>query len=220
MYKVTKLIEFAPGTGDDPRARLLARLAEAARALEVVRSVVNRSLPGNLNGGDLVWHVQYPDRAAYDRSLTGSAWRDVEGLLADASVAGEESVGYEAGPIGVRQPDLSGGIFRVLLLSVLDGTPQAIVERFEAELQAMPRYISSIRNWQLSRVADSSGARPWTHVWEQEYEDVSGLLGPYMRHPYHWGYIDRWFHPESPDQIVDTYLCQCFCRFEKGVIRG
>ena len=180
--------------------------------------MVNCSLPGNLNGGDLVWHVQYPDRAAYDRSLTGSAWRDVEGLLADASVAGRKV--WVMKRAGVRQPDLSGGIFRVLLLSVLDGTPQAIVERFEAELQAMPRYISSIRNWQLSRVADSSGARPWTHVWEQEYEDVSGLLGPYMRHPYHWGYIDRWFHPESPDQIVDTYLCQCFCRFEKGVIRG
>lgn len=81
MYKVTKLIEFAPGTGDGPRARLLARLAEAARALEVVRSVVNCSLPGNLNGGDLVWHVQYPDRAAYDRSLTGSAWHDVEGVV-------------------------------------------------------------------------------------------------------------------------------------------
>jgi hypothetical protein len=46
------------------------------------------------------------------------------------------------------------------------GTPQTIVEWFEAELQAMPRYISSIRNWQLSRVAGSPGARPWTHVWE------------------------------------------------------
>jgi hypothetical protein len=99
----------------------LARLAEAARAPEVVRSVVNCSLPGNQNGGDLVWHVQYPDRAAYDRSLASSAWRDVEGLLADASVVGEESVGYEAGPIGVWRPDLSAGIFRVLLLSVLTG---------------------------------------------------------------------------------------------------
>ena len=99
------------------------------------------------------------------------------------------------------------------------GTPDHIVRQFEAETLAMPRYIGAIRNWRLSRVTKATGARAWTHVWEQEYADPGGLLGPYMTNPYHWARVDRWFDPECPEHIVDTRLCHSFCAIGRSVLR-
>ena len=82
----------------------------------------------------------------------------------------------------------------------------------------MPYYIPAIRNWQLSRAEEATGARRWTHVWEQEYADAGGLMGPYMMHPYHWARIDRWFDPECPDRIVDARLCHSFCAMKASVL--
>ena len=82
----------------------------------------------------------------------------------------------------------------------------------------MGLYIPTIVNWQVSRVLEASGARPWTHVWEQEYEDISGLHGAYMLHPHHWGYIDRWYDPECTDYMIDTHLCHTFADFHGGGI--
>ena len=63
-------------------------------------------------------------------------------------------------------------------------------------------------------MVQAEGARPWTHVWEQRYDALDGLMGDYMMHPYHWARVDRWFDPESPDWIVDTHLCHSFCRYQ------
>ena len=40
------------------------------------------------------------------------------------------------------------------------------------------------------------GTSAWTHVFEQEFTDVEGLMGPYLMHPIHWAVVDRWFDPE------------------------
>ncbi|MDV6240320.1 antibiotic biosynthesis monooxygenase family protein [Rhodococcus opacus] len=71
-------------------------------------------------------------------------------------------------------------------------------------------HVRTIGTSQLSRVHESAGSARWTHVWEQEYANLDGLLGPYMTHPYHWAHIDRWFGPERGPRIV-TRLCQGFC---------
>jgi hypothetical protein len=69
--------------------------------------------------------------------------------------------------------------------------------RFEADLLEMPAHIPQILNWRLSRALplpwNSAKCAPWTYVWEQEFESLDDLLGPYMLHPDHWAYIDRWF---------------------------
>ncbi len=75
----------------------------------------------------------------------------------------------------------------------------------------MPRYVRTITSWQLSRVERAIGASPWTHVFEQEFTDVEGLMGPYLMHPIHWAYVDRWFDPECPDVIVRDRVCHSFC---------
>ncbi len=50
----------------------------------------------------------------------------------------------------------------------------------------MPRFVPTIQAWQLSRVDEAIGTTQWTHVFEQEFTDVDGLMGPYLMHPVHW----------------------------------
>jgi hypothetical protein len=82
----------------------------------------------------------------------------------------------------------------------------------------MPRHVRSIRRWQLSTPLEATGSRAWTHVWEQEYDDLAGLHGPYMLHPCHWGEVDRWFDPEDPEWLIDPLLCHSFCETDAAVI--
>jgi Stress responsive A/B Barrel Domain len=112
-------------------------------------------------------------------------------------------------------PFAGARVKRTLLLRVRPGTPDATVRRFEAELAAMPRHITSIRSWALSR---TTGA--WTHVWEQEFADLDGLTGEYLRHPYHWTCVDRWFDSESPRHIVEPAIAHLFRWAEGPVLSG
>ncbi|MBO9696742.1 MAG: Dabb family protein [Sphingopyxis sp.] len=207
MFKLTRLVTLA-----DP-ARL-APLADELRALarmhEAWRTLVAPTLPGSHFGGDLLAHFVFD--SAGQRDAFGTA---LAPLLAGNAVDGAD---YQGSPDGKQAPDLANGVYRVLLLSVDDGTDPESVAQFEAETRMMPHYISAIRNWQLSRIEAAIGERRWTHVWEQEYAGAEGLLGPYMLHPYHWARIDRWFDPECPERIVDARLCHSFCALEASIL--
>ena len=98
-------------------------------------------------------------------------------------------------------------LFSSLLLTVRAGASGAAVARFEADLLAMPAHISTIRSWSLARVVGDS---PWTHVWEQEFAEVTGLTGAYLGHPHHWAVVDGWFDPEMPDRVVEPVLAHLF----------
>ncbi len=212
MYKATHLISIAPGTDEAARNDLIGRLQ--ASAPSAARVHVAPTLPGVFNGRDLIVHHQFENAAGWNTARSA-----VDALLADPLVSGSERVAYE--DVLVRdadRTDAGGGVYRALLLSVRPGVEEDRVRRFEAELAEMPSYIRSIRNWQLSRVAEADGTRPWTHVWEQEYDSMDGLMGPYMIHPHHWAWIDRWFDPEGTDWIVDTQLCHTFCAIEDPII--
>lgn len=145
----------------------------------------------------------------------GVTW-DLTADVAPASVLPDLPASADAVPllpVASRTVALSGPrVKRTLLLAVRSGTAQDVVERFEADLIAMPEHISTIRSWALSRV---DTARPgvstqWTHAWEQEFATVEGLTGEYLLHPYHWGYVDRWFDPEVPESIVEPALAHLF----------
>lgn len=210
MYKLTRLVTLADPAG-------VSALADEIHALATVhaayRQLVAPTLAGSHFGGDLLAHFAFDgavQRSDFDAALAP--------LLATPAVASVDGVAYQSGPGGRSDPGLANGVYRVLLLGVDEGTDPTLVERFEAETRTMPYYIPAIRNWQLSRIDEAIGARRWTHVWEQEYADAGGLMGPYMMHPYHWARIDRWFDPECPDRIVDARLCHSFCAMEASVL--
>lgn len=115
---------------------------------------------------------------------------------------------------GEREPGLRDGIWRTLLLRSRPEQDTALVAQLERDLLRMPDYMPGIRNWQLSRVCSDSS---WTHVWQQEYSRLEDLQGEYLVHPYHWGWVDRWFDPEFAEWTVDA-ISHAFCPLQESLL--
>ncbi|MNO63314.1 Stress responsive A/B Barrel Domain protein [compost metagenome] len=158
-----------------------------------------RNLPGCWGAGDFSIELRGHDAAGL-QALPGIARVD---RLSHARVGG-----------GERAPGLSGGVLRTLLLRVRADVPASQVEALERELLAMPDYMAGIRNWQLGRVTSASD---WTHVWQQEFAEVSNLHGEYLLHPYHWGWVDRWFDPAFPEWTVEA-ICHAYCPLPESIL--
>jgi hypothetical protein len=182
---------------------LLTGVSAGAVRAAAPGALVAESLKPNIFGGDLICSSQGLDpRSVVTLDGSGEAdWAIFETVA--------EGQGAAKGP---------GGIYRCLLLSVMEGAPAAVAAQFERETMGMPGHISTILRWRLARVTAGGGARRWTHVWEQEFADPEGFSGEYMLHPYHWSFIDRWFDIESPERIVDRRICNSLCAIDRPVL--
>jgi hypothetical protein len=202
MFSVTRLIHLAPDTDVPAVVGKLRNLADPCDAENVV---IGPTLPGTRNGGDILMNLRFRDR---------NGWTTVAQRFATAFTASEvihlDGAEYHGVTSQTGASDRAT-VFRTLLLRVSPDTDDATVERFEADLRLMPRYVRTITWWQLSRVEHAVGAAPWTHVFQQGFTDVDGLMGPYLMHPIHWAYVDRWFDPECPEVIVRDRVCHSFC---------
>ncbi len=208
MYSVTRLIDVAePG-----RDRMVAALRGAASGAGALGWVVEPTLPGSRNGGDILAHLRFASKGQWDCAATGFAE-----ALDDPAVGRVNGAAYSGLP--AHRAQKPGTVYRALLLSVQPDTDHDTVARFEAELQLMPRYVRTISDWQLSRVEEATGVSAWTHVFEQLFTDAGGLMGPYLMHPIHWALVDRWFDPECPDVIVRDRVCHSFCQSDAAVLR-
>lgn len=206
MFNVTRLLDVDPGERD----RVLLSVRSAAERSGAQRWIVEPTDPGSRNGGDILAHLRFTDRSHWQLAEPHFAE-----ALADPAVTQVNGATYTGEPTCSDSP---GTVYRALLLRVQPDTPPETVARFEDELRSMPRYVNTIRAWQLSRVQESIGASAWTHVFEQEFTDVDGLLGPYLMHPIHWAVVDRWFDPETTDVIVRDRLCHSFCSMTHPVL--
>lgn len=186
--------------GRPDRERVLADLQAAAAHSGAVRSVVAPTLPGSRNGGDILLHLRFDDPQA-------AADTEVDAALSDPAISRVNGATYR----GSAVRSSAGTVYRALLLRVSPEADPATVADFERELAMMPRYVPTIAAWQLSRVDEAIGTTGWTHVFEQEFTDVDGLMGPYLMHPVHWAVVDRWFDPETTDVVVRDRVCHSFC---------
>lgn len=207
MYNVTRLLDVA----DEHRDRILTLTRASAEATGARHRLVEPTLPGVRNGGDILVHLRFDSPSQW---LTAA--EDFTAILGDPAITHVNGVGYRGTP--TPNGGRPGTIYRALLLRVLPDTDADTVSRFEEELASMPRFIPTIRAWQLSRVDDAVGTSRWTHVFEQEFSDVDALMGPYLMHPIHWAVVDRWFDPECPDVIIRDRVCHSFCRCDSPVL--
>jgi hypothetical protein len=198
MYNVTSLIHT------DARDTVVTAVRDAVR--EVPDALVEVTLPGVRNGGDVLMHLRFPDESAW-----AAVSARVDEVLSTPAVTHVDSARYRGHHVGAAEP--GGSVYRALFLRVAPDTPDDVLAQFEADLAALPRYVSTITAWQLSRVETAFGASPWTHVFSQRFTDLDGLTGPYLMHPIHWAYVDRWFDPECPEYIVRERVCHSFCRY-------
>jgi hypothetical protein len=206
MYSVTRLLDVA----EADRSAVLAEVRAAADGTGAARCLVEPTLPGARNGGDVLVHLRFDSEAQW-RSAAG----DLTKTLADPRISRINGAGYVGIPTRGRD---TASVYRALLLRVLPGTEPATVARFERDLLTMPRYVPAITAWQLSHVAEPVGTTAWTHVFEQEFTDVDGLMGPYLVHPIHWAVVDRWFDPECPEVIIKDRVCHSFCELTTPVL--
>jgi len=218
MFSSLRLVTLAPGSGASEREAAVRSLSEAAHGAGATSTLFAPTCPGVWNGGDLIWRAEYRDEAHWRAAESGERFRrSAADVLGDPErVSRVEYVAFEAGACGGISPQR--GLYRVALFCANRSPSPDRLARFADETRAMPRHVRSIRRWQLATPALASGSRPWTHVWEQEYDGLAGLQGPYMLHPCHWGDVDRWFDPEDPDWLVDPLLCHTFCETGAPVI--
>lgn len=220
MFEALKLIQLASRLTGAERKAFRDALGAATAALPGARrALLEPVCPGGYGAGDFIWRVAFPDAAAARCALEGRPWQaSGAALLGDqARVERIEHAAWQSAGGGGRSPP-EGGAYRVALFCANRAPSAERLARFAAETVAMPRYIRSIRSWQLAAACEAGGSRPWTHVWEQEYDELAGLTGTYMMHPYHWGHVDRWFDPEWPEWLVDPVLCHAFCATTAPVI--
>lgn len=207
MYSVTRLLDAARADVAD----VLDVVRTAAARTGARHTLVEPTLPGVRNGGDVLAHLRFDDVNQWR-----SAAADFTAALADSRITRSNGAGY--GGTAARNDDRPATVYRALLLRVLPGTEADTVARFEDDLQAMPRYVHTMTAWQLSRVTEPVGDTEWTHVFEQEFTDVDGLMGPYLMHPVHWAVVDRWFDPECPEVIIRDRVCHSFCELHAPVL--
>ncbi|MEO3756885.1 Dabb family protein [Mycobacterium sp. B14F4] len=206
MFNVVRLIDAVDEAVTD---RVLAELRGAAAISGATDALVQPTLPGVRNGGDILVHLRFGEAGEWD-SVAGS----FDSLLELPGVTRVNGATYTGSPITARK--IPRTVYRTLLLRVQPAVDDATVQRFEDDLGLLPRYVTSIATWQLSRVDSAVGTSPWTHVFEQEFRDLDGLTGPYLMHPIHWAHVDRWFDPECPDVIVRDRVCHSFCSAERS----
>ncbi|MCH2173169.1 Dabb family protein [Myxococcota bacterium] len=221
MIRQVSLLTLERSATPDRVKALESALGDVASSISgVSHSHLGRHLPGSLMG-DYTWDICFD----------GATPPTSEDLIADpvlaeffdpsnpdAVVADVDAVRFEPQNLGVPEPGITDFVKRTLFVRVFDGTPADICEKFERDIMRMPTYVSTIRNWAFSRTDSALLPTKWTHVWEQEYDDVEGLQGEYMMSPFHWGYIDSWFDPECPQRIVDTRVAHVFCTAQASVL--
>ena len=214
MFKQTVLVTWQPDASADARGAVLA-----AAEKSVAGATLSRFAPtvaGSHQGGDVVWHLHFANQEEWEASGAEAAlgW-----LAAKAEVSNLDACAYAPTRRKLTTPDIQAGIYRTLFVGVAETAPADAVQNFMDDLAGMPDYIPEILNWAMNPVLVSQGRLRWTHVWEQEFADISGLVGPYMSSPYHWAYVDRWFDPEMPEQIVPNgALCHSASVLETSVI--
>ncbi|WP_371141211.1 Dabb family protein [Burkholderia cepacia] len=195
-------------SGDRDAGGIERALHEAAHALAGAKRVaLARNQDGSWGAGDYTLDVLRDDSAT-DGTADFAALAQLPGVVRiDGAVC--RAIGG-----GLREPALLDGVWRTLMLRVRPQAGAAQVAALERELLRMPAYMPGIRNWRLSRIA-TPGA--WTHVWQQEFARVDDLLGEYLMHPYHWGWVDRRFDAESPDWTVDA-ISHAFCPLASSLL--
>lgn len=223
-YRETAQLLLHDSLDETQRSEFENSLRNAAAALPGLQlACLSANYAPEYAAGHYTWDILYPDGDTAEQACQSSAWQTTITDILTRYCSTCHALRLETVSAGVRRPDLNNGIKRTAYFRLLPGKSVDTAQRFERDLLEMPAQIPEILNWRLSRAStvswDTAECAPWTYVWEQEFESLDGLLGPYMAHPHHWAHIDRWFDPESGAQAVDTNLSHAFSFLEKSILQ-
>lgn len=220
-HRETAQLALKEGITEDDKAALVEAL-QAAKTLEGLEAFsLAENLAPDYAAGHFTIDLLYRDGQSAGKALASAVWRDKIAPALTRYCEACHAVTLDTIGAGLRASGLSNSIKRTAFFRVLPGVAEDIAKRFEDDLLEMPAQIPEILNWRLSRAqpADwNTNDQPWTYVWEQEFESLDDLLGPYMINPHHWAHIDRWFDPESGVQAIDVDLSHAFSPLADSLI--
>jgi hypothetical protein len=220
MFNLLQIIHLDGSDSTTSAHSLVAHLTGAGESLPgVLAAHAGPTLPRALNGGQLMWRLRFNSEQDYRACVSSALWRSqvLTALNSERGVC-VDSIAYRidfSHSTGARSRE---GIWRCLVMSVDANARVEDVRQLQRDLLLMPQLIPSIRDWALGHAVSTRGRRRWTHVWEQEFDNLRGLEGDYMMHPVHWGLVDGWFDPECPQRIVDPFLIHAAFDIRQGVI--
>ncbi len=205
MFVSLRMLHLPEGRVDE-RDALIAQLCQGAEQLPgALGNWIAPVYPtATINAGHVIWRMVHASEAAAHAATLHPAWAEHIG----PAIAGTEvtAAGYRLTQKKVHPA--GPGIWRALLFSCFPHSDPAKVRDLEEQTLLLPKYVPEIRSWGLNRTAWSEGRKPIDFVWEQEYDSVDGLAGPYMQTPIHWGIVDAYFDADCPEYIVDPHLIQ------------
>ncbi len=205
MFNLLNVIDLGPDASEDEADRLVALLDREMTALPgIVSAKAGKTLPDALYGGHLISRIAFACEDAWRACEASSQWQSrILPALAASKGIFVDSAAYHSTHSCLSAGPRTDGIWRCLMFAADTHSPAESLRQFERDMLLMPGHVSTIRNWSLGHVVWTSGRRRWTHVWEQEFDNMGGLTGEYMTNPIHWGLIDGWYDPESPTRIID-----------------
>ena len=156
MFNVIRLIDTVDEAARD---RLIEKLRTATDEIGVDEHLVRPTLAGVRNGGDILTLLRFPDVNRW-LSCAGA----LDSVLADPAVTHVNGATY-SGTL-VATTETKGTIYRTLLLRVQPDTDDTTLARFENDLRLLPRYVTAIHSWQLSRVESATSDEPWRSAWK------------------------------------------------------
>lgn len=216
MMFVALRILTLPDARADAAQDIARAIGEAALTLPGVESswAAPVSPEAVINAGHVVWRAIFETEAQALRAPGTDAWsRAIAPLLKGAQVS---TIGYRLNQPMVRRA--GPGIWRALVFQVMPNKPSELIRQLEEDTLLLPRHVPVIRSWALSPAAFTEGPKAFTHIWEQEFDAIADLTGPYMDSPAHWGIADAYFDAEYPEYIVDPQLIQVVGSIEDSII--
>ncbi|MEZ4331533.1 MAG: Dabb family protein [Myxococcota bacterium] len=222
-WRETAQLHLPAGAAPTDVEALEASLAAAGPDLPGIEGAwIAANFVPDYGAGHLTWDLLFCDRATATKARASAAWRERVVPALTRCCARWTALGLETVGAGLARPGIRDGVKRTALFRALPDAPAAKLDRWERDLLEMPAHVTAIVNWRLSRAIPLDWSSPdapvWTHVWEQEYERLDGLTVDYMIHPHHWAHVDRWFDPESGDQLIDTDLCHAYCPLPQTIL--
>src|ERR1700739_3168466 len=118
MYSVIRLLDVV----EAGREQVLGELRTAAADAGALRWVVEPTLPGARNGGDILMHLRFPSQDQWDCVAERFATQ-----IAGGAVTRVNGATYSGAP--ERCGDTPGTVYRALLLRVLLDVDADMVER-------------------------------------------------------------------------------------------
>lgn len=220
MIRLTCYVHLAPTAPPDAISQLVDAVNAGARELDVLALHAAPTAPVTIGGGELTFLAAFRDVDSCEAARRHPYVQATIRPLLDRFAKHVETVRYTQGPAIVQAPGIEGCVQRTLLMRIDPAADPDEILAFEQALADMTNYISAIRNSSLSRVDEvlNPTGPHWTHVWEQEFENLDDLNGPYMRHAYHWSYVDSWFDPQAPNHLVDTTLLHSACDLRRSIL--